>query len=127
MAAIFLDVDALRSVNYHRGHLAGDEVLKHLGTWLAQEAELLHGRAFRVAGDEFIVLLPGRTLDEAAAIATRLVSSPHADNAVTLSAVVFQADPELPGRLRAALDEFAEMLYRAELDNGRAHSNVVVD
>jgi len=136
-AAIFLDIDGFRSVNDRHGHAAGDALLVRLGSWFAEEAELLRGQVFRVAGDEFIILLRGRTLDEAAAVANRIVSTcslrtwvgaatADACPGVTLSAVVFFADSELPRRLRAILDEFAEQLYRAELAVGREHSNIVI-
>jgi diguanylate cyclase (GGDEF)-like protein len=122
VAAIFFDVDGLRYVNYRCDHLAGDEVLRQLGAWLAHEAETLRGEAFRVAGDEFILLLPSRTLDDALLIAKRLVASAPA----SVSAVVFTAEAKLCGRLRAALDEFAEELYRVELASGRDRGNVVM-
>lgn len=123
-AAIFLDVDGLRFVNHDFGYLAGDDVLIAVGAWLKEEAETLRGRSFRVAGDEFILLLPGRTLDDAAAIADRLVTT-GPPSRCSLSAVVFLADQDLPGNLRAALESFAEMLYQCELATGRARGNVV--
>ena len=123
-AAIFLDIDGLRLVNHDFGHLAGDDVLIAVGARLKEEAEALRGLAFRVAGDEFLLLLPGRTLDDAAAIADRLVTtSPPLQ--CSLSAVVFLADQDLPENLRAALESFAEMLYQCERANGRARGNVV--
>ena len=128
-AAIFLDIDGFRSVNDRLGHLAGDDLLVRLSAWLKREAAALHGLVFRVAGDEFLVLLPGRSLDEAAAIARRLVatvSSAGLPDGVTLSAVVFLAGPELPDRLRDTLDDFAERLYQCELTAGRTRSNVVI-
>ena len=137
MPAIFLDIDGFRWVNHQLGHLVGDDVLKRLGAWLAQQAEMLQGQVFRVAGDEFILLLRGRTLDETAAIANGIIAGcpslrlPYASPAesraaITLSAVVFSADSKLPGRLRTTLDEFAEALYRTELELGRTHSNIVI-
>lgn len=124
VAAIFLDIDGLRFVNDCRGHLAGDRVLAGLGAWLKREAEALHGLVFRVAGDEFILLLPGRTLEEAAEIASRLVD--FSREGITLSAVVFRADPGLPERLRDTLEAFAEELYHCEVRRARTHGNVVV-
>ncbi len=135
-AAVFLDIDGFRLVNHHFGFRAGDEVLAGLGAWLKEETEAVHGLAFRVAGDEFILLLPGQTLSDAAAIANRLVSTcatmpwPPAGSegsrvGITLSAVVFVADQDLPGKLRGTLDSFAEKLYQCEVASGRAHGNVV--
>jgi GGDEF domain-containing protein len=122
-AAIFLDVDGLRFVNHQSGHLAGDDVLAAIGAWLKKEAAERQGLAFRVAGDEFILLLPGRTLDDAVAIAGELVAAQL--RTVTLSAVVFLADRNLPDNLRGTLESFAEKLYQRELAGGRAYGNVV--
>ena len=137
MAAILFDIDDLRSVNYHLGHSVGDDVLVRLGAWLSQEAEVLRGQVFRVAGDKFLLLLRGRTLDEALTIANTIVSTcpslrlPYANpeeerDAATVSAAVFTADPELPLRLRTVIDQRTEDLYRAELAVGRTYGNVVV-
>lgn len=125
--AIFLDIDGLRYVNYHHDHLAGDDVLRRIGAWLQQEAATLHALAFRVAGDEFLLLLSGHTVAEAADIARNLVSSAGATLGTTLSAVVFRADSQLPDRLRETLDGLAEKLYAYEVATGRGHSNVSVD
>jgi diguanylate cyclase (GGDEF)-like protein len=125
--AIFLDIDGLRYVNYDHDFHAGDDVLRRVGARLQQEAAAVHGQVFRVAGDEFLLLLPAHTLAEAAAIARKLVGTGGANDGTTLSAVVFRADPRLPDRLRETLDELAEKLYAHEIATGRAHSNVVVD
>ena len=129
VAAIFLDIDGFRFLNGSHGHLAGDEVLSGLGAWLKRESEGLRGRAFRVAGEEFILLLPGRTLDEAATIAPRLVATcptlplPHE---ITVSAVVFLADQQLSEALRETLDGFAEQLYEREKTTGRVYGNLII-
>lgn len=137
MAAILLDVDGLRFVNDELGHLVGDDVLRRLGRWLAQEAELLTAEVFRITGDKFLLLLRDRTIHDATAIANKLVSRcpslglPHAGradapDALTVSAVVFTADPDVPRRLRAVIEKLTDDLYRAELAVGRTHSNVAV-
>ena len=127
--AILLDIDGFRYVNYEHGHLVGDQVLAALGAWLAQRAHVLEGSVFRVAGEKFLLLLPRRTQDDAAAIANELVSgvsSLRAPVSITLSAVVFAADRDLSAHLRATLDDLTNELYRAELATGRDRSNVVV-
>ena len=109
-AAIFLDINHLGRINYDYDFQTGDAALARLGKWLAQQAAQLGADAFRVAGDEFILLLPGRTLEEADAIAKNLVAAPH--ELITLKAAVFTAGPDLPTRLKAILEELAEKLYR---------------
>ncbi|WP_167670946.1 GGDEF domain-containing protein [Allopusillimonas ginsengisoli] len=61
---VMCDVDNFKSINDSYGHLAGDAVLKKF-------AEILKGYSRkcdivgRFGGDEFILLLPGRTREEA--------------------------------------------------------------
>lgn len=126
-AAVFLDIDAFNRVNYDHGHLAGDDLLRQLGAWLAAEATRLEGRAHRVAGDSFLVFLPGRTREEATEVAKSLQATRPASDMITLSAIVFTADVALASHLRETIEGFEEQLYRAEVASGRGHSNLVVD
>jgi diguanylate cyclase (GGDEF)-like protein len=69
---LFLDLDDFKVVNDDLGHLAGDQLLTHLGTELPgvlRSGDL----CARVGGDEFAVLLHGTTEAGARAIGQRLV------------------------------------------------------
>ncbi|SSI00431.1 cellulose biosynthesis regulator diguanylate cyclase DgcQ [Klebsiella quasipneumoniae] len=71
LAVIQLDLDHFKSINDRYGHQAGDRVLSMVASTLAgtvREGDLLG----RVGGEEFCVVLPNTTLQEAAAIAERL-------------------------------------------------------
>ncbi len=70
-AVIQMDLDFFKSVNDRFGHHGGDKVLAHAAAILAGSlrAEDVAGR---VGGEEFCVVLPGATLDEAAQIAERI-------------------------------------------------------
>ncbi len=132
-AAIFLDIDGFIHVNDQFDHLTGDACLKRIGAWVAAIAESHDGQAYRVWGDEFLLLLPTLTIHDAESLAHTLVancSSLHFPDEprvkLTVSAVVFTADSALPERWRDAREEFAETLYCAEVANGRTYSNVVV-
>jgi two-component system cell cycle response regulator len=52
------DLDGFKTYNDTFGHLAGDQLLVRLGERL-QEFVAPHGRAYRLGGDEFCVLLDG--------------------------------------------------------------------
>ena len=52
------DLDGFKHYNDSYGHPAGDAVLARLGGRLAQAVEPAGGRAYRMGGDEFCVLLP---------------------------------------------------------------------
>ncbi len=56
-ALALFDLDGFKAYNDSFGHTAGDELLKRLGTNLAAATEPW-GRAYRLGGDEFCVLVP---------------------------------------------------------------------
>jgi len=70
LAVVMIDLDHFKRVNDAHGHAVGDLVL-------AQAARLLAGAtrrgdfAARIGGEEFAVLCPGQTLDEASRMAER--------------------------------------------------------
>lgn len=70
-ALVILDLDHFKTINDGYGHLAGDAVLRQVGSVL--QRELRAGDvAARLGGEEFGVLLREAGLDGAAAIAERL-------------------------------------------------------
>jgi diguanylate cyclase (GGDEF)-like protein len=73
-AVMLIDVDRFKQINDQHGHEVGDEVLKQVAQ--AIRGNLYNGAsAFRYGGDEFLVLLPGRSAVGSAAIATRIATS----------------------------------------------------
>ncbi|MHB1614258.1 MAG: diguanylate cyclase [Actinomycetes bacterium] len=74
VAALMIDVDRFKQTNDVLGHLAGDTVLREVAGMLTA-----HARAkdvvVRTGGDEFVVLLVDTDLDEATAIAERLLTT----------------------------------------------------
>lgn len=65
------DVDHFKKVNDCNGHQAGDAVLTELARRLRQTVEG-KGFAYRYGGEEFAVVLPNHTADEALAVAERV-------------------------------------------------------
>ncbi len=68
---IILDLDFFKAFNDSYGHLAGDKLLKQLGT-IMKDAIRGTDEAFRYGGDEFAVLLPQTTLRDAYEVAERV-------------------------------------------------------
>jgi diguanylate cyclase (GGDEF)-like protein len=71
LSLAIIDVDRFKAINDVIGHLAGDEVLRQLGSVLAgkiRKDDLLA----RIGGEEFAVLMPGHSLDSARATCERI-------------------------------------------------------
>lgn len=71
LSLLMLDIDHFKNVNDEYGHLSGDMVLKQLG----KELKLFlreHDLVGRIGGEEFVMLLPETSLEEANVIAERL-------------------------------------------------------
>lgn len=68
LACLMIDIDFFKRFNDEFGHDAGDVVMQYVGQILRDTIEP-DGRAFRFGGEEFTILLPGRTEDEAIAVA----------------------------------------------------------
>ena len=68
---IILDIDNFKNINDTHGHLVGDDVLIALANILKNFINKNHFTA-RIGGEEFAILLPDITLDEAAKIAEKL-------------------------------------------------------
>jgi diguanylate cyclase (GGDEF)-like protein len=64
LSLVLLDLDGFKSVNDTFGHEAGDRVLCDIAGTLRQG-----GEAFRIGGDEFALVLPGRDAEAAIEIA----------------------------------------------------------
>jgi diguanylate cyclase (GGDEF)-like protein len=77
-AVIEIDIDQFKKLNDSHGHPAGDEVLQRVARALREETRQSDVVA-RVGGDEFAVLLPTTSADEARLIAERLRASAQAE------------------------------------------------
>ncbi len=71
VAVVLGDLDHLRTVNNRFGHPAGDEVIRRTARLVRQAADR-RGMAARLGGEEFALLLPGRSRARAQLIAEQL-------------------------------------------------------
>lgn len=71
LCALLIDINHFKQVNDTYGHAAGDALLQHVAGLLGQ-ALRQRDQAFRMGGDEFLLLLPGQDLVAAQGLAARL-------------------------------------------------------
>ena len=81
LSLLLLDVDNFKNVNDAHGHATGDEILREIALMLQQRASDV---AARIGGDEFAVLLPHTSEDEAAVVATDLITHLQEGRATSL-------------------------------------------
>ena len=101
-AIIMCDIDHFKRVNDTYGHNAGDEVLKHVANTLSNSIGIDDG-AFRWGGEEFILLLSHKHMEDAAEFAENLRKAIEADVItfegtdikITMSFGVSEIDPSL--------------------------------
>lgn len=88
IAVLAADIDRFKRVNDVHGHATGDHVLVEIAYRLRKELRAFD-LAYRVGGEEFLVVLPGATIDEARSIAENLraavAGSPMSGIDVTMS------------------------------------------
>jgi diguanylate cyclase (GGDEF)-like protein len=68
---IFIDLDHFKQVNDTQGHLVGSRLLAEIGNALKEHCRLIDF-AFRYGGDEFVLLLPQTSKENAMNVARRL-------------------------------------------------------
>lgn len=111
LSLVLLDLDHFKAVNDTHGHAVGDRVLVAVADALV-EAAADGETVARLGGEEFVLLMPGRTAPEAAeradearaACAGAVVAVPGGDVRVTISAGAAELSPDgtTEGILRAA-------------------------
>ncbi|WP_445148881.1 GGDEF domain-containing protein [Baekduia sp. Peel2402] len=111
------DLDHFKNVNDTAGHQVGDAVLRDVAfRWrLSLRA---YEMAYRLGGEEFLVLLPGATVDEAEEVAERLRTAigaaPIAGQKVTMSFGVAASTEGTAFDFDALYEEADLALYRAK-------------
>lgn len=111
---VYVDLDGFKAYNDNFGHEAGDALLTRLGAALRAAVDG-HGRAYRVGGDEFCVLLDGeRTTGDPLAMAiVDAMSERGVGFAVAPSCGLVTAPTEAPD-VRAALRLADARMYDAK-------------
>ena len=71
MVVCFVDIDRFKMVNDTLGHLKGDELLKNTGELLKENIRKTDF-IIRIGGDEFLIVFPETTIEEAENVLNRI-------------------------------------------------------
>jgi diguanylate cyclase (GGDEF)-like protein len=74
VATIMIDVDHFKAVNDRFGHQEGDEILRRVAAMLSAHVRY-DDVVYRYGGEEFCILLPGASRDDAVGVADRIVQA----------------------------------------------------
>jgi two-component system chemotaxis response regulator CheY len=86
---MLFDIDHFKLYNDHYGHVAGDDALRQIARCLDESARMDES-IYRYGGEEFLVLLPDCTVEDATAAAERI------RQVVTDTAIVHESRPGGP-------------------------------
>jgi diguanylate cyclase (GGDEF)-like protein len=130
LALLLVDVDCFKALNDACGHVFGDECLRELARLCAEIVDGTQAHVSRYGGEEFVLLLPGRDLDEAQRlgvdlcrrIAALAIGHPASivANHITVSIGVSAArpDPRQPAESLIAVADRALYAAKAKGRNG---------
>lgn len=117
-AIILIDLDDFKSINDTYGHTVGDEVLKAFANNMQSIVVDEQGLCFRYGGEEFMVILPSRNIDDAIQLAEKLrikqaIQETACGRPVTMSAGITAFTPNIqsPNQLIEIADH---ALYKAK-------------
>jgi len=96
-----IDIDHFKKLNDAHGHAAGDQVLRLIGSTLTRTEG--GGRPFRYGGEEFAVLFPGKSTDEALPYLEDLRETIEASSFIVRGRNRPKARPEKPVRSSGGL------------------------
>ena len=126
-SVIFIDLDHFKLVNDTHGHLVGSRLLAEVGYLVKAQLRLIDF-AFRYGGDEFVVLLPQTSKDQAVVVAKRLQDSLRAGTFCTeqglnlnvrasMGLATFPHDAQSPHDIIRRADEMMYMVKNTTRDN----------
>jgi diguanylate cyclase (GGDEF)-like protein len=113
---IVCDIDNFKHVNDGHGHTTGDVVLKNVAYRIRKELRA-YDLAYRLGGEEFVVLVPGASLAATRDLAERLrvaIESAPIENIDVTASFGVAASGEHAVSCPRLFDEADEALYRAK-------------
>lgn len=118
---VFLDIDNFFAVNDQFGHLVGDRVIQEFAQFLRDIIRKTDS-LFRYGGDEFIILMPQTTAEQAEQVLARLQPELHKRSEqwagelpgvqLSISVGVSSWSPQNPRPLEDIFEEADQFMYR---------------
>jgi diguanylate cyclase (GGDEF)-like protein len=126
-SVIFIDLDHFKQVNDTHGHLVGSRLLAEVGYLVKAQLRLIDF-AFRYGGDEFVILLPQTSKDQAVVVAKRLQDSLRAGTfcieqglnlnvRASMGLATFPHDARTPHDIIRQADEMMYVVKNSTRDN----------
>ena len=121
LSILMLDANDFKAINDTCGHAAGDEALRVIAQRIT--ASIRHQDiAGRLAGDEFLVLLPGANADESVIIANRLAGHlnrpfTYKESSIDLSCAIGRASMERGFKLHDLMELADQSMYEQKSGN----------
>lgn len=120
-AVLFIDIDHFKKVNDGHGHLIGTQLLSDMAKLIRnvlRESDLI----YRYGGDEFVMLLPNATLENARTVGERLLDAVKSKKFVIQGPVEFKLSisigiasvPEDAKGAKEILEMADKMMYHAK-------------
>lgn len=121
LSVVMLDIDFFKKYNDHYGHLAGDIVLKNLSFWLKDSLKGQDAIIGRFGGEEFLLILPLTSKQEAfswaentrSLIQAKTINLRRKKTGITVSIGV-AGFPQDAGSSSDLIDKADTALYRAK-------------
>jgi diguanylate cyclase (GGDEF)-like protein len=120
-SVIMADIDLFKVYNDNYGHLAGDEVLRHIGEYVKSSIRSIDIAA-RYGGEEFSIILPETRLSDAQVVAERIrktIESKTNSRAMPVTVSVGVASWPIDGVIKEELLNRADRALYFAKQNGR--------